>query len=61
MFARMRLRFHMYMLRKEIEYMHADLDGIAKQRDNDRAAEIEIKQELANAQRAMKFLMSKAQ
>lgn len=58
MFARLMLRFHIYMLRKEIEFMHADLDGIAKQRDNDRAAEIEIKQELVNAQRAMAFLAS---
>jgi hypothetical protein len=60
MIARLLLRFHIYMLRSEIAHMRADLDGIAKQRDNDKAAEVEIRQELVNAQRAMVFLMSKA-
>lgn len=59
MIARLLLRFHIYMLRSEIAHLNADLDGIAKQRDNDRAAEIEIKQELVNCQRAMARLMSK--
>ena len=58
MIARLLLRFHIYMLRSEIAHMHADLDGIAKQRDNDRAAEIEIRQELVNAQRALRQLIT---
>ena len=59
MISRLLLRFHIYMLRKEIDGLHDDLAGIAKQRDNDRAAEIEIKQELVNCQRAMTRLRTK--